>query len=192
MRLVSHLHQMRDVLVVPTVGVDQAFIVLWLARLHVLEDVDVALVCRDQEVAVVDEDKHVEYLLTEVHDVTEESNQVSSTVLLFDFLILDEVLQDCVTVEFVAVVLQSKHGHRGDLDWLLVFIVLAVTEPSTKIVSRSDFDDLCGASLRLGQELLLKLLVCDINGHDNHQDRLFLNAPNHLIVPFDDSISLLL
>ena len=70
MRLLLHLDEVRDVLVVTAVGVDQSLVILHLACLHILVHIDVSFIRGDQKVAVVNEDKHVENLFAEVHDVS--------------------------------------------------------------------------------------------------------------------------
>ena len=42
---ILHLHKVRRVFVVPTVSVNKALVRFYFARLHVLEDVNVAFVC---------------------------------------------------------------------------------------------------------------------------------------------------
>ena len=42
-----------------TVGVNQLLLLLDFSSLHVLEDMNVALIGRDEEVAILDEYKHV-------------------------------------------------------------------------------------------------------------------------------------
>lgn len=82
---------MRAVLGMTTVGVNQLLLHFDATRLHILEDIDVAFVGRDKEIAVFDEDEDVENLFTIVHDVSEQGNQVTRLVLLHHLLLLDEL-----------------------------------------------------------------------------------------------------
>ena len=104
----------------------------------------------------------------------------------------DELLDNLVAFILIAIVFETEVGHWRDLDWILVFIVLAVTKPGPQIVPSTDLDNL-GICLRsLLQEALLRLLVLNVCCHYNHKNGLFLYALNHIKVILDNSIGLLL
>ena len=73
-----------------------------------------------------------------------------------------------------------------------MLVILAVAQPSTQIIASADFNDLCAASRRLGKKLLLELLVGNVNGHNDHEDRFLFNAAHDFIVALNYAISLLL
>ena len=99
---------MSALLRVATVGVNQLLLLLDLARLDVLVDVDVAFIGRYQEVTILDEDEDVEDLLAVVHDIAELGNQVPRLILLHDLLLFDELLNQLIALKLVAVACQGE------------------------------------------------------------------------------------
>lgn len=128
---------------------------------------DVSVVRGNQEVPIVDKDEHIKDLLSIIHDILEEGDQLPSHVLLDNFLLLDVAAEELVTIKFIAVVLQGEESRRRDLNRVLMLVVLAVAKPGSQIVSCSNLYHLRVASRSLGIEILFEFLVCDVGGEDH-------------------------
>ena len=83
---------------------DKSLLCFYFARLDIFIDIDITFICWDEEVTVVNKDKHVENLLTEIHYVLEESDKVACFVLSHNFLLFDEASYDLVTLKLVPIV----------------------------------------------------------------------------------------
>ena len=51
------------------ISMDQPFLQFNFACLHIFKDIDVAHICWNQEVSIVNKDKYIQDLLSKVHDV---------------------------------------------------------------------------------------------------------------------------
>ena len=165
---------------------------LGFTSLHVLEDIDVTFVCRNQEVTVIDENENIQDLLPEVHNVPELGNQVSSHVLSLHFLILDKVPHNVETLKLITVVLQRKQRHLLDFVRSFLLIKLAVAQPDAQIVLRADLDHVCIVLLGLLHELGFEFHVINVSCNHYCQYSFFLDALDHFIAAFDNASRFLL
>ena len=99
---------MCNILAMSIISMDQPFLQFNFACLHIFKDIDVAHICRNQEVSIVNKDKYIQDLLSKVHDVFKQGNKVTCLVLSLYFLLINKVSHDCPAIRLISVVLDSK------------------------------------------------------------------------------------
>lgn len=100
---VFHRAHVRTVFRMAGICMYKLLLLFYATWLDVLIDVDVAFICRDEEVSIFNKNEHVENLLAEVHDVPEKRDQIACLVLFHDFLLFNKFLYQLVTFKFVSV-----------------------------------------------------------------------------------------